>query len=244
MKKKLLKREFTLFVSIAFVLYGLYVLLGYWFGWIDMMANRALNVFFPALSFFFLWFLAQRTGPWWALSALLFSILISACCEMIHMQDRNSAIELYLLWSWMNGPKLWWPIIGCGIGILSHYLPRGKLTVWISAVFVLYGLIMLLNRFFGDGSFAASQGWLLFPAAALIYLWFLAQRHGPLWALLALLFCMLVEVFSVTQEIDVTILRSLVDCPTLYGPIVGYGIGNLIYGAAALFRRAKKRIAE
>ena len=244
MKKKLLKREVAICISATYILYGLYILLGCRFGWVDMAANTALDVFFPALSFFFLWFIARRTGPWWALSALLLSILISACCEMIHMKDRNGAIELALLWSWMNGPKLWWPIIGYGVGILFYILPREKVTLSISVVFALYGMVMLLDRFFGEGTFAANHGWILFPAAALIYLWFLAQRHGPLWALPALLFCMVVEVSSVTQDIDITILRSLVDCPTLYGPIVGYVIGSLIYIVAALFRSMKKRTAK
>jgi len=63
MKKKLLKREITICVSVAFVLYGLYILFGCLFGWIDMMANRALNVFFPALAFFYMWSIARRTGP-------------------------------------------------------------------------------------------------------------------------------------------------------------------------------------
>lgn len=244
MKKKLLKREITLCVSIAFVLYGLYILLGCWFDWIDMMASVELSVFFPALAFFFLWFIAWRTGPLRALPALLFSILISVCCLMIHMYDRIGAIEIRTLWVWMEGPKLWWPIIGYGIGVLIYSRPRGKITLWISIVFALYGLFMLMNRFFGDGAFAANHGWIFFPAAALLYLWFLAQRNGPLWALPALLFSMLVEVFSITRDIDITILWTWVDGPTLYGPIVGYVIGCLIYGAVALVRAEFKHSAE
>jgi len=239
MKKKLLQQELRICVSIAFVLYGLYVLLGYWFGWIGMMGDSALDVFFPAFSFFFLWFIARRTGPWWALPLLLFSIVIPICCEMIYMQDKFGEIELGTLWAWMNGPKLWWPIIGYGIGILAYRYPKGKqLTVRISIVFGLYGLVMLISRFFGDKAFAAIHGWIFFPAAALIYLWFLAQRHGPLWALPALLFCMLVEIFSIHRDMSLAILWNWVDGPTLWGPIVGYGIGCLLY---CIFPKAEPR---
>ena len=244
MKKKLLKREITICVSIAFVLYGLYILLGCWFDWIDMMSSVELSVFFPALSFFYMWFIARRIGPLRALPALLFPILIAVCCEMIHMHDRFGAIEIRALWAWMEGPKLWWPIIGYGIGILFYILPRGKATLWISVVFALYGLFMLMNRFFGDGSFAANHGWIFFPAAALLYLWFLAQRHGPLWALPALLFCMLVEVFSITREIDITILWAWADGPTLWGPIVGYVMGSLSYALCRLCRKKGRSPAE
>lgn len=246
MKKKLLKREITICLSIAFVLYGLYILLGYWFGWIDKAADVALNAFFPALAFGYMWFLAGRTGPWWGLLALLFCLLVEASCEMINMFEKYGAVDFRLLWAWMNGPKIWWPIVGYGIGILVYSVPWKKVSLWISIVFGLYALFLLMMYWFGDRMFAATHGWLFFPAAALLYMWFIAQRHGPLWGLPVLLFCILVEIILTAGRdgLELSSLWFWMGGPTLWGPIIGYAIGSLIYGGIKQFRAGKKHTAE
>ena len=110
---------------------------------------------------------------------------------------------------------------------MKKKLLKKELTLWISIVFALYALHILLGFRLGWAEYTGVEQWIIFPAAALIYLWFLARRHGPLWALPALLFCMLVEVFSITRDIDITILWTWMHGPTLYGPIVGYVMGGI-----------------
>lgn len=244
MKSKLTKRDkVTIWVSIPFVLYALYILLAYWFGWIGMEAELTLNVFFPVLAFGYMWFLAGRTGPWWALPVLLFCLLIEASCEMIEIFERHGCIDLHLLWVWMQGPKLWGPIVGYGIGSLLNGVPRDKVTQWISLSFALYALFLLMMYWFGDSVLAATHGWFFFPAAALLYMWFIAQRHGPLWGLIALLFCMLVEIILTAGSggLKLSSLWFWMDGPTLWGPIIGYGVGSLIFVSKHLFYARKKR---
>ena len=106
---------------------------------------------------------------------------------------------------------------------MKKKLLKKELTLWISAAIVLYALIMLMIRWFGDAVLAGYHGWFFFPTAALCYMWFLTQRHGPLWALPALLFCILIEII-LTAGRDGLNLSSLwlwMQGPTLWGPVVG-----------------------
>ena len=234
MKKKLLKREITICVSIAFVLYGLYILLGFWLGRVGYLgAEQA--VLFPVISFGYMWFVTKAYGSLRALPALLF-------CMLIEMFSTRKYIDITILWWWMQLPQLWGPIVGYAVGSLTYSLPRDKVTLWISIGFAAYAVHILLGFWLGYAE--GGEQWYIFPAVALLYVWFIAQRYGPLWALPALLFCLLVEVFSTRNDIDISILWTWVDGPTLYGPIVGYVMGSLIYGAASLFRAVKKRTAK
>ena len=106
---------------------------------------------------------------------------------------------------------------------------REKVTVWVSLAFVLFGLYVLLGYWFGWAEYTGVEQWILFPAAAFGYMWFITRRYGPLRALPALLFCMLVEMFSIRREIGIELLWWWMRGPTLWGPIIGYAIGCLLY---------------
>lgn len=118
---------------------------------------------------------------------------------------------------------------------------RDKVTLWISIPFVLYALHILLGFWFGWAEYTGVEQWIIFPAVALGYTWFIAQRYGPLWALPALLFCMLIEIFSIRNDVDISILWWWMGGPTLWGPIIGYGIGSLIFVSKNPFSARKGR---
>lgn len=122
---------------------------------------------------------------------------------------------------------------------------RSIITACISLPVVLYALYSLVGYQQGAGSFAFVSVWFLFPVVALVYMSAMALMQGPVWALPALLCCILLESLSITpfDAYSVALLWRWSTAPTLWGPVIGYALGCLIYGLCWLLCKRAKHTA-